>query len=170
MCDGTAGTPQITGFDFYTQDAAIERGANQSFAERQILAAICIIVTILGGVGNSFVIVAVGTDKKLRTATNVFVVNLAVADVVACLFMPWQAVAMLGGGEDWPLPDAPWLCAMAGFAVVVTLGCSINNLALIAINRWVGITKSRSTTRRIYTAHKLTLMVIFSWLYHSAAP
>ncbi|XP_038044490.1 melanopsin-A-like [Patiria miniata] len=132
------------------------------FYERQLLAAILITVAVLGTIGNCFVIIAVGLSKKLRTTTNVFVVNLAVADVATCLFTPWQAVAILGG-DGWPIPRATWVCTAAAFVVVVTIGCSVNNLALIAVNRWVGITKSRSTTHRIYTARKLALMVIFSW-------
>ncbi|XP_038045063.1 protein trapped in endoderm-1-like [Patiria miniata] len=134
----------------------------EHFYERQIFAAIVITVFILGTIGNSFVIVAVGLSKKLRTTTNVFVVNLAVADLLTCFVLPWQAVAVLGG-DDWPIPRAPWVCTATAFVILVTIGCSMNNLALIAVNRWVGITKSRFTTRRIYTARKLALMVIFSW-------
>ncbi|XP_038045065.1 melanopsin-like [Patiria miniata] len=132
------------------------------FYERQIFAAIVITVVTLGTVGNSLVIIAVALSKKLRTTTNVFVVNLAVADVLNCFFLPWQAVAILGG-DDWPISGARWVCTAASFISVFTTGCSLNNLALIAVNRWVGITKSRFTTRRIYTARKLALMVIFSW-------
>ncbi|XP_022096848.1 octopamine receptor Oamb-like [Acanthaster planci] len=130
--------------------------------EVHIIAAVLISGAILGSIGNCFVVIAVALSKKLRTATNVFVVNLAVADVTTCLFTPWQAVAILDG-NDWPIPRAPWLCTASAFVVVTTIGCSINNLALIAINRWVGITKSRFTTHRICTSRKLTLMVIFSW-------
>ncbi|XP_022096746.1 octopamine receptor 1-like [Acanthaster planci] len=135
----------------------------QRFAERQAIAGIFLTGAILGSVGNCFVVAAVALSRKLRTTTNVFVVNLALADILTSLFMPWQAVAILGGGDEWPIPGAPWLCVAAGFVIVVTYGCSINNLALIAVNRWVGITKSRFTTRRIYTARKLALMVIFAW-------
>ncbi|XP_038045059.1 alpha-1D adrenergic receptor-like [Patiria miniata] len=134
----------------------------QYFFERQALAGMFLTGAILGTVGNCFVVAAVALSKKLRTTTNVFVVNLAVADILTSLFIPWQTVAFLGG-DAWPIPGAPWLCAMGGFVIVVTFGCSINSLALIAVNRWVGITKSRFTTRRIYTARKLALMVIFSW-------
>ncbi|XP_038044298.1 allatostatin-A receptor-like [Patiria miniata] len=134
----------------------------QYFSVRQALAGMIITGGILGTVGNCFVVAAVVLSKKLRTTTNVFVVNLAVADILTSLFVPWQAVGLLGG-EEWPIPGASWVCAMAAFVIVVTFGCSINSLALIAVNRWVGITKSRVTTRRIYTARKLALMVIFSW-------
>ncbi|XP_038045062.1 allatostatin-A receptor-like [Patiria miniata] len=147
----------------------INMNKSSSFSEAEetgydirIVAAIIITVAILGTIGNSFVIIVVALSKKLRTTTNVFVVNLAVADVLTCLFLPWQAVAIVGG-DDWPIPRARFACTAASFVILVTIGCSMNNLALIAINRWVGITKSRSTTRRIYTARKLALMVIVSW-------
>ncbi|XP_038044583.1 melanopsin-A-like [Patiria miniata] len=132
------------------------------YFERQVICAVLISGGIFGTIGNCFVVMAVSLSKKLQTATNVFVVNLAVADVMTCLITPWQAVAILGG-DEWPIPRAQWVCTVIAFVVVVTIGCSVNNLALIAVNRWVGITKSRFTTRRIYTARKLALMVIFSW-------
>ena len=132
------------------------------FFLRQIIAAIFFTASILGAVGNSFTILAVTLSKKLKTTTNVFVVNLAVADLLSCIFIPWQGVAVLGG-DDWPIPNARWICVIGAFVIIITIGCSVNNLALIAINRWVGITKSRLTTRRIYTSRKLALMVIFSW-------
>ncbi|XP_022096743.1 melanopsin-like [Acanthaster planci] len=135
----------------------------ERFYEQQILAAIFIIASVFGTVGNSLVIIAVASSKNLRTNTNVFVANLAVADVVTSLFTPWQAVAILGGDDEWPIPGAEWVCTATAFVNLLTIGCSINNLALIAVNRWVGITKSRFTTRRIYTSRKVALMVIFSW-------
>ena len=130
--------------------------------ERLIIAAMFITASVLGTIGNSFVIVAVALSKKLRTTTNVFVVNLALCDMLTSLFLPWQAVALLGGNV-WPIPEAPWLCGMSGFVTIITFGSSVNSLALIAINRWVGITKPLITTRRIYTSRKLALMIMYSW-------
>ncbi|XP_022096740.1 octopamine receptor 1-like [Acanthaster planci] len=148
--------------DSYDVDSENGIIAYRYFFERQIISAMFIVATVVGSLGNSFVLAAVAMSRKLRTTTNVFVVNLAFGDMLTCLFLPWQAVAILGS-DGWPIPAARWVCAMAGFVIVVTYGCSINNLALIAVNRWVGITKSCFTTRRIYTTRKLALMVIFSW-------
>ena len=148
--------------DYHAPCSSAESVVYEYFFERQIIAAIFIITAILGTIGNSFVVVAVAFSKKLRTTTNVFVVNLAIADMLTSLFIPWQAVAVLGG-DDWPIPSARWVCAMTQFVLIVTLGCSIDSLALIAVNRWVGVTKSRLTTRRFFTSRKVALMVIWSW-------
>ncbi|XP_033639900.1 octopamine receptor 1-like [Asterias rubens] len=148
--------------DYYDEDYDERIVVYQNFYERQIIAALFIVATLIGTIGNCFVIVAVALSKKLRTTTNVFVVNLAVCDMLTSMVMPWQAVALLGG-DSWPIPEAPWLCQMVGFVTIITFGGSVNSLSLIAINRWIGITKSRLTTRRVYSKRKLAGMVMFAW-------
>ena len=103
-------------------------------AERQAFAALCVLITVVGTVGNLSVVVCVAMSKKLQTVTNVFVVNLAVADLMTCLCLPWQAVSVLGDGH-WPIEGALWLCQALPFVQILTMGCSINTLALIAVNR-----------------------------------
>ncbi|XP_038044479.1 melatonin receptor type 1B-B-like [Patiria miniata] len=133
------------------------------YYQRQIIAALCITATCLGIVGNGLVIIAVVVSKKLRTITNVFVVNLSISDLLACSFLPWQAVAVLSEA-GWPLHGADWLCVISAAFMFISNGCSTTNLALIALNRWIGITKSVSTTRRIYTRCSIAGMVLFSWI------
>ena len=148
--------------DHSTNDPTVGIIVYTYFFERQIIAAIAITACIIGTFDNSLVIVAVALSKKLRITTNVFVVNLAVADLLTCLFLPVQVLSVLGV-DDWPIPDAEWLCVIGAFVVITTLGCRVNSLSLIAINRWIAITKYPQTTRRIYTSRKLTVMVCCSW-------
>ena len=50
-------------------------------------------VVVLVLVGNSLVVAAVVTSRKLRTVTNVFIVNLACADLLlGVLVLPFSAV------------------------------------------------------------------------------
>ncbi|XP_038044074.1 alpha-1D adrenergic receptor-like [Patiria miniata] len=134
----------------------------RTYGERQMFAALYIMVSIIGVAGNTFVIAAVVLSRRLRTVTNVFVVSLSTSDLISCFFLPWEAVAVLGE-NGWPLPQAPWICVTASAVLHVSYGCSINSLALIAVNRWVGITKSGSTSRRIYTRRNIAFMVALSW-------
>ena len=74
-----------------------------AYGERVFGAIIVIIVSVVGIFGNSMIILSVIISKKLRTSTNAFVVNLGVADLLTCLFLPWFAVALLGQ-NGWALP------------------------------------------------------------------
>ncbi|XP_071801405.1 somatostatin receptor type 2-like [Asterias amurensis] len=145
-----------------TQGNQVVESAYQYFYQRQILAGLVVLIAIAGAVGNTGVIVAFILSKKLQTTTNFFVANLAVADLLNCLFMPWQTVATLSV-HGWPIVNAQWLCVTSAIVSSESLGCSINSLALIAVNRWVVITKSRRTVCWLYTPRKLAVMVGVSW-------
>ena len=134
----------------------------KSYIERQIIATLIAIIAITGFCGNSLVILAVILSRKLRTYTNAFVVNLAVADLLTCAFLPWTVIATLSE-NGWPL--APIVCVLDGFCLITCLGCSINTLACIAINRRILITKSRQTYSWLYTPRKIAAMISLSWIY-----
>lgn len=46
-------------------------------------------VIIVGLFGNSFVIYLMATNRFLRTSINIFIWNLATADLLTILFFPW---------------------------------------------------------------------------------
>lgn len=52
-----------------------------------LLAAAYAVVAILGVVNNTIVIVVICRQVKLRTVTNYFLANLAIADVLVCIFV-----------------------------------------------------------------------------------
>ncbi|XP_072042642.1 melatonin receptor type 1B-B-like [Amphiura filiformis] len=130
------------------------------YSARIALAVIGILVTILGLFGNSLVILSVGLSRKLQNATNVFVTNLAVADLMTCSIIPWNVVALLSF-DGWPV--AEWLCAVAAFTLFLCIGCSIWNLANIAINRYFVITLTAIKFKQIYTKCNLVVMVVLTW-------
>ena len=81
-----------------SSESAVDETPENTLVERQVFAALCVLISVVGTVGNLSVVVCMAMSKKLRTVTNVFVVNLAVADLLSCLSLPWQAVAVLGDG------------------------------------------------------------------------
>ncbi|XP_072028337.1 G-protein coupled receptor moody-like [Amphiura filiformis] len=136
-----------------------------SYAERVVIGFICLFVCIFGSVGNTLVIIAVLLSRKLQTPPNAFVVSLATADLLTSLFLIWNVVALLSP-EDWPLPNAKWLCTLAGFINVMGIGVSLFCLAAISLNRYILITKPYKTYQRVYSPVKIGLMVILIWIYH----
>ena len=133
-----------------------------SYGERIFVAICWLLIATFGSVGNSMVIVAVILSRKLRTVTNVFVVSLALADLLTSLFLTWSVVALLGP-NGWPLPNAEWLCVAGGFMIFTCTGTSLYNLAVIALNRLLLITLPFETYRKIYQKMNVAIMVAIVW-------
>ena len=147
----------------FTDNFAVVTPAVVSYIERQILAVLLGVITMTGLLGNSVVILAVILSRKLRRCvTNFFIVSLSVADLVACLSMPWTMVSLLHLGVGWPLPEP--FCKMGGFGLIMSVGCSIFTLAVVALNRLHLITMPRPKYQKNYTPVKIALMILVSWL------
>ncbi|XP_022096847.1 rhodopsin, GQ-coupled-like [Acanthaster planci] len=129
-----------------------------AYLERQILSGFGFVVGAVGFFGNLAVITAILSFKRLQTRTNVFVLNLAVADVLTCTVSPLQALTVLH--DELVIP--PWSCKLVAFCLVTCIGCSINTLACIAVNRLVRIT-TMAMYHKLYTPFKLFLMISVSW-------
>ena len=133
-----------------------------SYEERLVLAVFLLIIFVIGTIGNLMVIAAVALSRTLRTKTNAFVVNLTLADLVACLALPWWAVALLNE-DEWALPGAEGICQVAGMVSFMSIGISIWNVTFIAVNRLILITKSTNIYQRVYTSTNIASMLIFAW-------
>ena len=120
-----------------------------------------LIIFVAGVIGNSLIIWSVILSKKLQTSTNAFVVNLSVADLLTCLFLPWSVAAGLGENE-WPLPNAEWLCAITGFTIDTCLTISLFSLVLIAVNRLIYLTRSLKY-KAIYKPWSIAVMIALTW-------
>ncbi len=129
----------------------------------RILAAMFLIISTVGTVGNTMVIIAVLLSRKLQTPPNVFVVSLAVADLVTCFFIICKTVALFSE-DGWPFPKGEWLCAATAFTVTICIGVSLLNLAAISVNRYVLVTKPYSTYQKFYSSFKIGLMVLATWI------
>ena len=90
-----------------------------------VLIVVYILVIIAGLALNMLICYVVLKEKKLRTIRNMFIVNLAVSDMVMCLFcMPSTLVKLLL--KNWALGDSlcriiPWLQATNVFASTITI-------------------------------------------------
>ncbi|XP_019771021.1 orexin receptor type 2-like isoform X2 [Dendroctonus ponderosae] len=121
------------------------------------------IVFIVGLFGNVLVCVAVYRNHSMRTVTNYFIVNLALADALVILFcLPFSVV--------WDVTSTWWFgTAMCKFVLNmqnVSVTVSILTLTFISIDRWYAICYPltfRSTTAKAKTA--ICLIWIISFVY-----
>ncbi|ELT92554.1 hypothetical protein CAPTEDRAFT_73422, partial [Capitella teleta] len=94
------------------------------------------VVMLAALLGNSLVIFIVFRNQRMRTTTNFYLVNLAVADLLVTLMCSWvHLVDSLT--ENWVL--GAFFCRANSFAQVLALVSSILTLTLIACDRFFGI-------------------------------
>ncbi|KAF7244423.1 Adenosine receptor A2b [Varanus komodoensis] len=93
-----------------------------------------LLIAVLSILGNVLVCAAVGSNSTLKTATNYFLVSLAVADVaVGLLAIPFAVTISVGLKTDFH-----WCLFLACFVLVLTQS-SIFSLLAVAVDRYVAI-------------------------------
>ncbi|XP_055918849.1 orexin/Hypocretin receptor type 1-like isoform X1 [Eupeodes corollae] len=94
------------------------------------------LVFITGLVGNALVCIAVYTNYSMRTVTNVFIVNLAIADfLVILLCLPPSVVWDVT--ETWFLGQS--MCKIVLYFQTVSVTVSVLTLTFISLDRWYAI-------------------------------
>ncbi|XP_028658835.2 melatonin receptor type 1A-A [Erpetoichthys calabaricus] len=116
-----------------------------------------IVVDILG---NLLVIVSVYRNKKLRNAGNIFVVSLAIADLVVAIY-PYPLVLTSIFHNGWNLGYAH--CQISGFLMGISVIGSIFNIMGIAINRYCYICHSLKYDK-LYSDKNSLCYVILIWV------
>lgn len=132
------------------------------YKQRAIVAAIFFLVFVTGTIGNSLTILSVLLTKKLQNATNTLVINLAISDLIACLFIPWTIFGLLYEGETFP-NKLTVICAVAGGVLFVSVGTSFWTLAAIALNRLILITYPKHTYNKIFGKKTIFLWIVLIW-------
>ncbi|XP_043919798.1 C3a anaphylatoxin chemotactic receptor-like [Protopterus annectens] len=94
------------------------------------------ITVIIGIPGNATVIWVAGLKMK-RTVNTVWFVNLAIADFLCCLSLPFS-IAHLAMHYHWPFGQV--LCQMVSSAMVFNMFASVFLLTVISIDRCVLVT------------------------------
>ncbi|XP_037049143.1 orexin receptor type 1-like isoform X1 [Bradysia coprophila] len=94
------------------------------------------VVFFMGLVGNALVCISVYSNYTMRTVTNIFIVNLAVADFFVILFclpptVVWDVT------ETWFLGES--MCKVVLYFQTVSVTVSVLTLTFISIDRWYAI-------------------------------
>lgn len=114
-------------------------------------------IILFGVTGNSLVIYVVYKFKNLRTVTNFFIVNLAVADLlVNTLCLPFTLVYTLY--DEWMFGQV--LCFMLPFAQGMTVHVSTMTLNIIALDRHRSIVQHMETKM---SKDLCAAVIVFSW-------
>ncbi|XP_071793137.1 alpha-1A adrenergic receptor-like [Asterias amurensis] len=110
-------------------------------------------------IGNILVLLAVYFERALRTVTNYFIVNLAIADLLlGTLVLPFSSAFEVI--HYWPFGDV--FCDIWAAVDVLCCTASINSLCCISVDRYIGVTRPLKH-RLIMTPKRAIAINIFVW-------
>ncbi|XP_069122999.1 QRFP-like peptide receptor isoform X2 [Argopecten irradians] len=87
-------------------------------------------------VGNVIVILIIYLNKRMRSTTNILILNLAISDIMVGLFCMW---VHLGNQINANWPFGPFICKASTFTQVFAVTSSILTLTVISIERFFAI-------------------------------
>lgn len=109
--------------------------------------------------GNLMVIIVVLRHKGMQTRTNMFLVNLAIADfLVGILLAPFSLTTLIC--DRWIFGD--FMCKLNGFLNAVCFITSVHTLMYISVHKYMSITRPFS---RILNRWKILLMSSAAWIW-----
>lgn len=104
--------------------------------DNSVITAVCLIaISIVAFGGNLLVLIAISINRNLRSVSDLFVANLAVADLCqAVVAVPLRVTVLLSASQTPLIP-----CHMVVVFTVLFGGASNVNILLVSIDRFIAI-------------------------------
>ncbi|XP_072539715.1 C-C chemokine receptor type 7 [Salminus brasiliensis] len=148
-----------TSFDYGDSISPCDKGGNRNF-RAWFLPTVYSMICFLALLGNFLVILTYLYFKRLKTMTDIFLLNLAVADLLFALSLPfWAASVMI----KWPLGEVPCKSMHAIYKISFFSGMFL--LTCISVDRYYSITKAVSAHRcRSSAIHYGRVSSLITWI------
>ncbi|GMR32151.1 hypothetical protein PMAYCL1PPCAC_02346, partial [Pristionchus mayeri] len=154
------GSTITTSTSTFTQPPTTSSNSSAYYTDKAVALLLLPFLCATGLVGNAFVCVAIGTDRRLQNVTNYFLFSLALADLlVCCVVMPLSILVEIKHGTwEWSF----YLCLLYVYADVFLCSASIVHMSVISLDRYLGISQPLKTRNRTKTA--IFIKIIFVWV------
>lgn len=121
------------------------------------------IITFVGLLGNLLVMHVIRARKKMRTVTNLLLLNLAVADLSFVIICP-PFTAYQFATSEWPFHGilGNIICKLMHYLLNVTVYVTIYTLVLISVIRYLTVVHN-ARTMAIRTKQNTVIMIIMIW-------
>uniref|UniRef100_A0A673LIX0 Gastrin/cholecystokinin type B receptor n=1 Tax=Sinocyclocheilus rhinocerous TaxID=307959 RepID=A0A673LIX0_9TELE len=123
-----------------------------------------VLIFLLSFIGNSLIITVLVRNRRMRTVTNLFLLSLAVSDLMLCLFcMPFTLIPNLM--KDFIFGTG--MCKVATYFMGISVSVSTFNLVAISLERYSAICnpfKSRTWQTKSHAAKVITATWVVSFL------
>ena len=118
------------------------------------------LITLVGTLGNSLVIYVILSENRMRTVTNLLLLNLAFADLSFVLICP-PFTAHQFATSVWPFGDV--VCKLMHYLLNVTAYVTVYTLVLISAIRYMTIVHNPRTAA-LRTKPRVVLMICAIWV------
>lgn len=119
-----------------------------------------IVLNVLSLMGNMLVCISVYQNKRLRTSTNLYIIALAVSDLLsAVMVMPFGIGVLITG--KWIYGEA--ICQLHAFFSLFVIYISPVTMGLTAVNRYVRICKSDQKYQRMFSVKRSRIFLATVW-------
>ena len=120
-----------------------------------------IILNFLSLTGNIMVCIAVYKNTRLRTTTNLYIIALALSDLMSGVFlMPFLMGVLITG--EWVYGRV--ICNFQAYMVMFVVYVSPVTMGLTAFNRYMRICKSEQQYKRIFSPWKSRALLACAWI------
>ncbi|XP_074646121.1 G-protein coupled receptor moody-like [Tubulanus polymorphus] len=116
------------------------------------------VIILIALPGNAIVITAFHKCKTLRTPSNLFLLNLAVCDLLTVSLLPFTMYTFIA--NQWQFDG--WICKFVAFVTSMLPGTTLMSISFIAWNRYMLVTNP-ATYRRLFTANGVKWMIVTTW-------
>lgn len=123
------------------------------------------IINVVALLGNILVCWVFFSTQRLRTVTNIYIITLAVSDIIfTTLCLPILDGVLLSG--KWLYPG--WICKVHGFLVLLLCFVSLHTIALTGLNRYFRVVRpnifKKIFTKKITIASVLVVVLVAAFL------
>ncbi|XP_005949233.2 nociceptin receptor [Haplochromis burtoni] len=168
LCSFYNGSSLCGNFTDNTSFAEGSRGNNMEIDANPVIIAIAItalysIVCVVGLVGNVLVMYIIVRYTKMKTATNIYIFNLALADSLFLATLPFQGTDLYLG--FWPFGNT--LCKVMVSIDYYNMFTSTFTLTVMSMDRYVAVCHPVKALD-MRTPHKAKVVNICVWVLASA--
>ncbi|KAG9333195.1 hypothetical protein JZ751_013368 [Albula glossodonta] len=137
--------PFYDGFLNDSDVGAASNGSHPSFDKTStvVVTFVYFAVCAVGLCGNALVIYVILRYAKMKTVTNIYILNLAVADVLCMLSLPFIAIQL--ALVHWPF--GPALCRVVMTADSLNQFTSIFSLTVMSVDRYLAVVHPIRSTK-----------------------
>ena len=133
-----------------------------STALKVIEAGAMIVLNILSLLGNILVCLSVYRNSSLRTTTNLYIIALAVTDLIAATLVMPPATGVLITGR-WPFGETA--CQIHAYFSLFVVYVSPVTMGLTALNRYIRICKSNQQYNLYFSKKKSRFLLGSAWIF-----
>ena len=120
------------------------------------------ILNVLSLLGNTLVCILFYKNERLRTTTNLYIIALAVSDLLSAIFVMPFGIGVLISGE-WIFGGT--MCEIGAFFVCFVAYVSPATMSLTAINRYFRICQSDQQYRKYFSPWKSRIWLACVWIF-----